>query len=132
MSAPAAHTAFPAYDEAYPASTKAFIEGPHGIRVPVREIALSGGEPPFRVYDTSGPQGIDVRDGLPSVRGEWLAARARTGDWTQQSPRPDPTGLIPASLQRAPRACRRRWCAWRWRAAARSSPPTSTTRSSSR
>ena len=31
----------------------------------MREIALSGGEPPLRVYDTSGPQGFDVREGLP-------------------------------------------------------------------
>ena len=102
MSAPATNDTFPAYDEAFPASTKSFIEGPHGIRVPVREIALSGGEPPFRVYDTSGPQGIDVRDGSPSVRGEWLAARARAGSWEQGPLVQDASGLIPASLQRAP------------------------------
>jgi phosphomethylpyrimidine synthase len=102
MSAPATQATFPAYDEAYPSSAKAFLEGPHGIRVPVREIALSGGEPPFRVYDTSGPQGVDVREGLPPVRGEWLAARARAGDWLEGVRPADPTGLIPASLQRAP------------------------------
>jgi phosphomethylpyrimidine synthase len=63
------------YGDAFPNSAKVYVEGPHGIRVPMREIALSGGEAPLRVYDTSGPQGFDVRDGLPSVRGEWIAER---------------------------------------------------------
>ena len=43
--------------------------------VPMREIALSGGEPPLRVYDTSGPQGCDVREGLPRLRHEWIQGR---------------------------------------------------------
>jgi phosphomethylpyrimidine synthase len=61
--------------DAFPNSTKVYVDGPRGISVPMREIALSGGEPPLRVYDTSGPEGHDVRDGLPSVRGEWIARR---------------------------------------------------------
>jgi phosphomethylpyrimidine synthase len=61
--------------DAFPNSTKVYVDGPHGIRVPMREIALSGGEPPLRVYDTSGSQGLDARDGLPSVRGEWVEGR---------------------------------------------------------
>ena len=65
-----------AFAEAFPSSTKVLVEGPRGVRVPMREIALSGGEPPLRVYDTSGPQGCDVAEGLPSVRGAWIAARA--------------------------------------------------------
>src|SRR5437868_473637 len=60
---------------AFPNSSKVYAGGRHGIRVPMREIALSGGEPPLRVYDTSGPLGGDVRQGLPSLRGEWIAAR---------------------------------------------------------
>ncbi|HSJ07412.1 MAG TPA: hypothetical protein VK936_11940, partial [Longimicrobiales bacterium] len=52
------------YGEAFPASSKVYVDGPHGVRVPMREIALSGGEAPLRVYDTSGPLGLDVRDGL--------------------------------------------------------------------
>ncbi len=63
------------FEEAFPRSTKVYVEGPHGIRVPMREIALSGGEPPLRVYDASGPQGVDPLLGLPGVRGEWLRAR---------------------------------------------------------
>ncbi len=63
------------YAEAFPNSTKVYLEGPHGIRVPVREIALAGGEPPLRVYDPSGPQGCDVRQGLPRPRQAWIDAR---------------------------------------------------------
>jgi phosphomethylpyrimidine synthase len=66
------------YGEAFPHSTKVYVDGPLGVGVPMREIALSGGEPPLRVYDTSGPQGFDVREGLPSVRGDWIAGRAVT------------------------------------------------------
>src|SRR5215217_5567503 len=58
------------YGEAFPNSRKVYLDGPHGLRVPIREIALSGGEPPLRVYDTSGPQGHAVREGLPPLRAE--------------------------------------------------------------
>jgi len=60
---------------AFPNSRKAYLDGPGGIRVPVREIALSGGEPPLRVYDTSGPQGHDVNLGLPALRLPWILER---------------------------------------------------------
>jgi phosphomethylpyrimidine synthase len=63
------------YGEAFPNSTKVYVDGPGGVRVPMREIALSGGEPPLRVYDTSGPQGFEVREGLPLLRETWLRAR---------------------------------------------------------
>jgi phosphomethylpyrimidine synthase len=66
------------YGEAFPRSRKVYLEGPHGIRVPMREIALSGGEPPFRVYDTSGPLGRDVRNGLPPLRANCIGHRAVT------------------------------------------------------
>ena len=42
------------YGPAFPNSRKVFVEGRHGIRVPMREISLSAGEPPVRVNDTSG------------------------------------------------------------------------------
>ena len=58
------------YGSAFPASRKVYVEGRHGVRVPMREIELSGGEPPLRVYDTSGPLGADVRQGLPPLRAE--------------------------------------------------------------
>ena len=70
------------YGDAFPNSRKVHVEGPHDIRVPFREIALSGGEPPLRVYDTSGPSGHDVREGLPALRADWILAR---GDVTEAS-----------------------------------------------
>ncbi len=66
--------------EPFPASTKNFLQGSQpDIRVPVRDIALTNGET-VSVYDTSGPYTdpkveIDVRQGLPSVRGAWIDAR---------------------------------------------------------
>ena len=49
------------------------------LRIPLREVTLGGGEPPVRLYDTSGPQGHDVRSGLPKLRADWIAARRRSG-----------------------------------------------------
>ena len=63
------------YGDAFPASARVFAPGPGGAGVPMREIALSGGEPPLRVYDTSGPRHRDVRDGLPLLRDKWIQAR---------------------------------------------------------
>jgi len=65
---PAPGTPPVAYGDAFPNSTRIHVDGPGGIRVPMREISLSGGEPPLRVYDTSGPRGFDVREGLPPLR----------------------------------------------------------------
>jgi hypothetical protein len=49
------------------------------LRIPLREVTLGGGELPVRLYDTSGPQGHDVRSGLPKLRADWIAARRRSG-----------------------------------------------------
>ncbi|MGH7586013.1 MAG: phosphomethylpyrimidine synthase ThiC, partial [Gemmatimonadales bacterium] len=98
MASTALPARLPAYDEAFPNSSKVHVEGPDGIRVPVREIRLSGGEPPLQVYDASGPQGIDVLEGLPSVRGSWLAGRGLE-QVEGQRPVVEPD-LIPASLRR--------------------------------
>ena len=75
--------------EPLPGSKKVYVPGPNGIRVPLREIALSPtrgmrGEtalnPPLRVYDTSGPYtdpaaDIDLHQGLPELRRPWILAR---------------------------------------------------------
>jgi phosphomethylpyrimidine synthase len=50
------------------------------LRVPVRVIQQSAGEPPVTVYDTSGPQQLDPRAGLPARRAEWIAKRLRSSD----------------------------------------------------
>ncbi|PZO17278.1 MAG: phosphomethylpyrimidine synthase ThiC [Burkholderiales bacterium] len=69
--------------EPFPASRKIHVPGQQpGVRVPMREIALTNGERVV-VYDTSGPYSeptatIDVTRGLPGVRGAWIAARGDT------------------------------------------------------
>ncbi|XDF36212.1 phosphomethylpyrimidine synthase ThiC [Paracidovorax avenae] len=69
--------------EPFPASTKNYLIGSRpDVRVPVRDIALTNGEQ-VSVYDTSGPYtdpaaGIDVRRGLPGVRGAWIEGRGDT------------------------------------------------------
>jgi phosphomethylpyrimidine synthase len=91
---PLEHSDFAA---AFPGSRKVYVDGP-GVRVPMREIALSGGEPPLRVYDTSGPQGHDVRQGLPSLRRNWIASREQVievprrldGSGSMERPMPPP------------------------------------------
>jgi phosphomethylpyrimidine synthase len=47
------------------------------LAVPARRIELSDGEPPLDVYDTSGPEGVDPRQGLPRRRAHWIDARMR-------------------------------------------------------
>ena len=67
----------------FPASRKVYVEGSDEVRVPMREISLSGGEPPLRVYDTSGPEGEDVHKGLPKLRDAWIRAR---GEYDETEP----------------------------------------------
>ncbi len=66
------------WTEDLPNSAKVLVER-DGLAVPFREIQVTG-ERPLRVYDTSGPQGHDVRDGLPRLREPWI--RRRSGDAT--------------------------------------------------
>jgi len=82
------------YADAYPNSFRVFDEssvptasGPVPIRVPMREVRLAGGEPPVRLYDTSGPKVADVREGLPKLRAPWVEARKgpSTGSGQAQS-----------------------------------------------
>ncbi|WP_434617279.1 phosphomethylpyrimidine synthase ThiC [Azospirillum sp. B2RO_4] len=65
-----------------PSSRKIHVPGTRfpDLRVAMREIALSGGEPPLTVYDASGPYtdesvAIDVRAGLAKHRRDWILAR---------------------------------------------------------
>src|SRR5436190_16804050 len=50
------------------------------LAVPARRVDLSGGEPSLVVYDTSGPEGIDPRRGLPKRRQPWIDARLQHSD----------------------------------------------------
>ncbi|MBA3521484.1 MAG: phosphomethylpyrimidine synthase ThiC, partial [Gemmatimonadales bacterium] len=88
------------FGEAFPNSFKVYLEGFGGIRVPMREIALSGGEPPLRVYDSSGPQGHDVRHGLPALRETWILERDVSRVGAVPGARDGSTPLIPEGLRR--------------------------------
>jgi phosphomethylpyrimidine synthase len=78
--------------EPFPASCKIHVPGqlhPH-LRVPMREVMLSNGEA-ITLYDTSGPYtdpqaDIDVRRGLPWLRGPWLDAAAATESYAGREP----------------------------------------------
>ncbi len=90
MSTPGTTTSSGDYADAYPNSFRVHDESsvttPHGVvpvRVPMREVRLSGGEPSIRLYDTSGPRVSDVRVGLPKLREPWVAARRGTASPTQ-------------------------------------------------
>ena len=89
------------WEACYPASQKIHVEE-EGLRVPFRRTELSGGEPPLDVYDTSGPQGVDVTRGLPALRRSWIldrgdveeAERAFVVEHASEG------GLIPQTLRR--------------------------------
>jgi len=67
----------------HPNSHKVFVEREHAgfaLRVPKRRVHLGAGEPDVDLYDTSGPQGFEPREGLPKLREPWLAAPERQGE----------------------------------------------------
>ncbi len=67
------------FSTAFPNSTKILVDGAQHVHVPMREIALDNGKSSIRVYDTSGPQGHDVKDGLAeAARAVGRAAARRT------------------------------------------------------
>eukprot|EP00898_Chlorokybus_atmophyticus_P003165 jgi/Chlat1/384/Chrsp10S00052 len=71
------------FEECFPSSTKEFRKVEHEgttLHVPFRRVHLSGDEPHFDTYDTSGPQNIDPREGLPKLRKDWIAAREARKD----------------------------------------------------
>ena len=87
------------YPGAFPNSRKIHVAGSRGIEVPMREIHLTGGEAPLRVYDTSGPRDLDVRRGLTSLRDPWILER---GDVTEVTRTRTPSDLVemPEGLSR--------------------------------
>jgi len=84
-----------------PASTKVYDapEGHADIAVPFREIALSEGEAPFRVYDPSGPYSdasaeIDVARGLPRHREAWVTERGGVEAYEGRAVKPEDNGNV--------------------------------------
>jgi len=87
---------------ALPGSRKIFVDG-----VPFREVALSGGEAPVRLYDTSGPYtdetaGIDIEKGLAARRREWILARGDVEEYEGRARRPEDDGLKRGELLSVP------------------------------
>ena len=66
----------PPLEAHFPGSTKQFVGE---LQVPVRRIEIEG-EAPLDVYDTTGPQGIDPRKGLPRLRHGWIENRLASSD----------------------------------------------------
>src|SRR6185312_12949181 len=83
---------------ALPGSKKLMVDG-----VPFREVALSGGEPPVRLYDTSGPYTddtvtIDIQQGLASRRRDWILARGDVEEYEGRARKPEDDGLRKGEL----------------------------------
>jgi phosphomethylpyrimidine synthase len=71
----------PPLEQSFPNSQK-IEEGELGV--PARLITLGGSEPPLKVYDTTGPQGCDLRQGLPPRRQPWIARRLAPAEGNQR------------------------------------------------
>jgi len=75
--------------------------GHQDVRVPFREIVLQpeANEPPFRVYDPSGPYTdadakIDVEQGLVRHRAAWIAARGGVEAYDGRDVQPEDNGNV--------------------------------------
>ena len=75
--------------------------GNPAVRVAMREITLepSSGEPPVRVYDTSGPYTdpdvrIDIAAGLPALRRDWILGRGDVEAYDARHVKPEDNGQL--------------------------------------
>src|ERR1700760_4373104 len=80
---------------ALPGSRKLMLNG-----VPFREVALSGGETPVRLYDTSGPYTdenavIDIEKGRGRRRRDGIVARGDVEEYVGRDRKPEDDGLKP-------------------------------------
>ncbi len=87
---------------ALPGSKKLMVDG-----VPFREVKLSGGEAPVRLYDTSGPYTddsvtIDIEKGLAAKRREWILARGDVEEYVGRDRKPEDDGLKPGEKLTVP------------------------------
>ncbi len=87
---------------ALPGSNKLMVDG-----VPFREVKLSGGEAPVRLYDTSGPYTddsvtIDIEKGLAAKRREWILARGDVEEYVGRDRKPEDDGLKPGEKLTVP------------------------------
>jgi phosphomethylpyrimidine synthase len=70
-------TALPPLSQSFPSSKRVIHSAE--MPVPVREIGLSGGEPPLQVYDTAGPAPAEGTAGLAPLRAPWTERRRALG-----------------------------------------------------
>ena len=82
-------------------SRKVHLEagGNPDVRVAMREIDLEGGEPPLRVYDTSGPYTdpqavIDINSGLAPLRRPWQLGRGDVEEYAPRETKPEDNGQL--------------------------------------
>ncbi|MDF0541795.1 phosphomethylpyrimidine synthase ThiC [Sphingobium sp. H39-3-25] len=75
-------------------------QGNPNVHVAMREINLEpgSGEPPVRVYDTSGPYTdpdarIDIMAGLPQLRRDWIVGRGDVEEYDAREIKPEDNGL---------------------------------------
>jgi len=83
-----------------------------GVSVAMREICLGGGEGPLRVYDTSGAYTdpstiIDIKQGLPELRRDWIIARGDVEEVEGREIRPEDNGLKAGQILDVPQFDRR-------------------------
>src|SRR5471032_580948 len=91
---------------ALPGSRKLMLHG-----VPFREVPLSGGEPPVRLYDTSGPYtddsvAIDIEKGLGARRRDWILVRGDVEEYEGRARKPEDDGLRPGEKLTVPQFAR--------------------------
>src|ERR1700679_2632416 len=87
---------------ALPGSRKLMLGG-----VPFREVPLSGGEAPVRLYDTSGPYTddsveINIDKGLAGLRRDWILARGDVEEYVGRARKPEDDGLRPGEKLTVP------------------------------
>ncbi len=73
--------------------------GPLGVAMREIDLDPSSGEPPVRVYDTSGPYTdpqalIDIDAGLPAMRRDWQLARGDVEEYAPRDVKPEDNGQL--------------------------------------
>jgi len=73
--------------------------GPLGVAMREIDLEPASGEPPLRVYDTSGPYSdpaaaIDIAAGLPPKRRDWIIARGDVEEYEARDVKPEDNGRL--------------------------------------
>ncbi|MEO5763251.1 MAG: phosphomethylpyrimidine synthase ThiC, partial [Vicinamibacteria bacterium] len=107
-------SSMPSSPSSTPRARRVFVDGPHGIRVPFREVTPHPTRDRFgkaeenetvRLYETSGPWGDpafvgDVRDGLPTHRRHWILERGDVEEVAGRGTKPEDNGSLTDELKR--------------------------------